>query len=50
MECRCYRGGAGRTRLKEYHMSGRDYWALCVTLINLGLIILANLYLPWLAL
>ena len=50
MECRCYRGGAGRTRLKEYHLGGRDYWALAVTLINLGMIILANLYLPWLAL
>ena len=50
MECRCYRGGAGRTRLKEYHLGGRDYLALAVTLINLGMIILANLYLPWLAL
>ena len=24
MECRCYHGGEGRTRLKQLHMSGRD--------------------------
>lgn len=26
MECRCYRGGEGRTRLKVLHCTRRDYW------------------------
>lgn len=32
MECRCYRGGEGRTRLKVLHMTKRDalYTAVCV--------------------
>ena len=28
MECRCYHGGEGRTRLKELHYAGRDIAAL----------------------
>ncbi len=28
MEARCYRGGRGRTRLRESHMGGRDWVAL----------------------
>ncbi len=28
MECRCYHGGEGRTRLKELHYAGRDVAAL----------------------
>lgn len=30
MECRCYHGGEGRTRMKELHLAGRDYLALVV--------------------
>lgn len=33
MECRCYNGGEGRTRLRQLHASGRDYIALAVTLV-----------------
>jgi len=27
MECRCYHGGVGRTRMKQLRFAGRDYWA-----------------------
>jgi energy-coupling factor transport system permease protein len=37
MECRCYRGGAGRTRMKSIHMSGRD--AAAFLLLALMLVI-----------
>ncbi len=33
MECRCYNGGEGRTRLRQLRSAGRDYAALAVTLI-----------------
>lgn len=33
MEARCYRGGEGRTRMKEMHMSGRDFAALAVMFV-----------------
>lgn len=31
MECRCYHGGEGRTRLKQLKATSRDYIALCVS-------------------
>lgn len=46
MECRCYRGGAGRTRMKSIHMSMRDVLAfICVTLI-IGGVIICNIFFP----
>ena len=30
MECRCYNGGVGRTRMKQLAMAGRDYAALAL--------------------
>ena len=33
MECRCYNGGEGRTRLRQLKSAGRDYAALAVTLV-----------------
>lgn len=33
MECRCYSGGNGRTRLRQLKSAGRDYIAIAVTLI-----------------
>ena len=36
MECRCYRGGAGRTKMKEMHLHTGDFFALAaVVLYNL---------------
>ena len=29
MECRCYHGGEGRTRMRQLKFEGRDLWALC---------------------
>ena len=40
MECRCYHGGEGRTRLKELRMSGKDVWltvAAVVVFVAMGL-------------
>lgn len=36
MECRCYNGGDGRTRLRQLKSSARDYIALGVTLMFLA--------------
>ncbi len=45
MECRCYRGGKGRTRLNELKINGRD-WIACLTMITLmAAIVLINMYL-----
>ena len=35
MECRCYRGGEGRTRLRQMQSGARDYIALGVTCVFL---------------
>jgi energy-coupling factor transport system permease protein len=37
MECRCYRGGEGRTRLRQLKSAPRDYIALAVSLIFYGI-------------
>lgn len=46
MECRCYRGGAGRTRMKSIHMSGRDAAAFLLLALMLAGVILCNILLP----
>lgn len=46
MECRCYRGGEGRTKMKVMKFSARDFIALgCVTAFMAG-IILINHFVP----
>ena len=42
MECRCYHGGEGRTRLKQLHIASRDFIALLVTVVFLAGVILIN--------
>lgn len=39
MECRCYNGGIGRTRLRVLHMGNIDYASLTVTIALLAAII-----------
>jgi len=39
MECRCYNGGEGRTRLRQLKSAPRDYIALAVTLLFLAVVI-----------
>ncbi len=38
MECRCYHGGEGRTRLRQLHMTGRDWLMAAVCIAVLALI------------
>jgi energy-coupling factor transport system permease protein len=33
MECRCYHGGEGRTRLRTLHMESRDYSSMLVSAV-----------------
>ena len=45
MECRCYHGGEGRTRLRELKSGMRDYIALGITLLLLAAVIVGNILL-----
>jgi len=45
MECRCYRGGKGRTRMKQLHMATRDYISSMFTLMLIAGVILCNIFL-----
>lgn len=46
MECRCYRGGEGRTRMTQLHLHARDLLCL-LSLAMAGVItVLINLYVP----
>ena len=46
MECRCYRGGDGRTRMKQLHMVAADYLTLAVVLLLYAGLIVSNILLP----
>jgi energy-coupling factor transport system permease protein len=46
MECRCYRGGAGRTRLHVLRCRPSDYFFMLLSAISLLLVYLGNYYLP----
>ena len=43
MECRCYHGGEGRTRLRQLKSSLRDYVALALMIVMLSAVIIINL-------
>ncbi len=45
MECRCYRGGSGRTRMKVLKLSYRDIIAFVFTSITIFGVILCNIFL-----
>lgn len=45
MECRCYNGGEGRTRMKQMRMAARDYGVLAAALIICGGITALNILL-----
>lgn len=42
MECRCYQGGEGRTRLKIMKMKARDYISLVIMIVAIVGIIISN--------
>ena len=44
MECRCYRGGEGRTRMKQLKIHARDVWSAVFVGACLGFIVLSNIY------
>lgn len=46
MECRCYQGGQGRTRMKQLHMAARDVAALVWFALLLAAIITLNGIIP----
>lgn len=46
MECRCYHGGDGRTRMKQMHMHLRDAAALLTIALLLAGMIVLNIYFP----
>ncbi len=43
MECRCYRGGEGRTKLRQLKATRLDFFASGLTLCLLGMVILNNI-------
>lgn len=49
MECRCYRGGEGRTKLKELQYGKVDLLLVALAVVLLLGIVLCNLYLPYLS-
>lgn len=46
MECRCYRGGTGRTKLHKLSFGMRDACSLLLTVALLVAVILGNRYIP----
>jgi energy-coupling factor transport system permease protein len=46
MECRCYRGGDGRTKMKVMKFSVRDFVALVVIILFMVALILINHFVP----
>lgn len=44
MECRCYNGGKGRTRMKQMHLGAKDYLTFVIFTLVLALIIISNIY------
>ena len=44
MECRCYHGGEGRTRLKQLHMHGSDILIAAVAVLVFVAIGVSNLF------
>lgn len=49
MDCRCYHGGEGRTRLRRLKMGKCDYASIAVFAVLFGGIIILNIYVPkWL--
>ena len=44
MECRCYRGGEGRTKMKVMKMAPRDYISVAVVIVFIAGLILINVF------
>lgn len=46
MECRCYRGGNGRTRMKIIHMTKTDVISFCILGFIICGVVLCNIFVP----
>ena len=46
MECRCYRGGNGRTRMTKLVLAKRDILSFILVLSFIGAVLLLNVYFP----
>ncbi|MBW7571328.1 energy-coupling factor transporter transmembrane component T family protein [Caproiciproducens faecalis] len=46
MECRCYHGGEGRTKMKVLHVTGLDAVAAVLTLVVCAAVIFCSVYFP----
>lgn len=46
MECRCYRGGEGRTRMKQLKLGAGDIVAAALVGLTVAVVVLLNLFFP----
>ncbi len=46
MECRCYRGGSGRTRMTQLRLAKRDFLFMFLTALFIAAVLLINTYIP----
>ena len=46
MECRCYRGGNGRTRMTKLHLAKRDFLFLLLVALFIAGVVLINIHIP----
>lgn len=46
MECRCYHGGEGRTKMKVMKLSARDFLSLAAVILFMVIIVLMNHFVP----
>ncbi len=44
MECRCYRGGDGRTRMKQLHLARRDAFGILYSLVLIAGVVLLDIF------
>jgi energy-coupling factor transport system permease protein len=44
MECRCYQGGEGRTRMKQLHLSKHDVFGILFTLAVIAIVVLLDIF------
>lgn len=49
MECRCYRGGEGRTRMTILHLAPGDFVATGIFAVFCAAVVAVNIYVPWLS-
>ena len=43
MECRCYTGGEGRTRMKQMRLTKIDFYSSCFAVLGCLIVILLNI-------